>query len=297
MLRTEPRWRQLIHFPGEDSDAIEKKRTKRALQAWRRKMQWVLVGEAADGWRFRCGVLVWNAIVCWYSWWLFGLEYYALLQAILVAIALMAATSALRFVDAKEHWARVPSREQVWNALPPREKVEEWLEIAKEWAIRAWHATTDTGTLAWEELQKCRALGWSPYIQDAKPRLAAWWESVMGRIEKAREEADSLHGEEEQPAGRRKPKGFVDRIAKWWSDATGGGGGGGGSGGEGETWVGISAGSLWTVAHGVREKCLVGSPGNLAEVGCLDRCSSKYKAEATIRHFRNYIVLHYTLLY
>merc|ERR1719229_131703 len=105
----------------------------------------------------------------YYSWWLFSFEYFQLLQAVLVGVFLMAITSLLRLVKAKEIWDRAPSREQVIDALPPREQVEEWLQKAKEYAILAGETSYEFGLQMKKEFELCRDTGFAAYSEDAKP--------------------------------------------------------------------------------------------------------------------------------
>merc|ERR1719401_2473425 len=46
VLRNEPRWREIISFPGEDAAAIESRRTKQALRSFRSKLWWIVMGDS-----------------------------------------------------------------------------------------------------------------------------------------------------------------------------------------------------------------------------------------------------------
>merc|ERR1712137_474327 len=50
VLRNEPRWRQVIQFPGEDASAMESRRTRRALQVWKKKLLWTMFGDKTMEW-------------------------------------------------------------------------------------------------------------------------------------------------------------------------------------------------------------------------------------------------------
>mmetsp|Transcript_144016 Transcript_144016/g.460916 ORF Transcript_144016/g.460916 Transcript_144016/m.460916 type:complete len:543 (-) Transcript_144016:126-1754(-) len=232
VLRTEPRWREVIHFPGEDAAAMEKRRTKRALQVWRTKLTWILVGESSDKWKVRLGVLCWNALMMWYSWWLFSFHYFELIQAILVGILLMALTSSLRLVDHQKVWERLPSRQEVQDALPSREQVEAWLEQAKAFAILAGQMSYDFALLMKEEFEKCRDMGFSVYSEDAKPRFLEWCDTT---VELAKTwyfgdpAADKDEDGEADQKGKKRPQGVANRIARWMEGKTGSGSGGSGA--------------------------------------------------------------------
>lgn len=232
VLRSEPRWREVIHFPGEDASAIESRRTRKALRVWGRKMMWTLIGEYDDGWKFRCGVVAWNCFLMYYSWWLFGFEYFTLLQAVLVSMALMAMTSMLRFIKPKEIWDKLPSREQVQEKLPSREQVEVWIEKAKEYATLAGQCSYDFVLQMRKEFNQCREMGWAAYSEDAKPRLAAWWDRMVDLAKRAYygdpdAEKDGDDNSPTEPRGKKKPRGVADRIARWMAGRTGSSGGGG----------------------------------------------------------------------
>lgn len=164
VLRNEPRWREVIHFPGEDATAMESRRTKRAVQVWRKKLMWIIFGDSSMELKLRWGVRAWNALVLYLSWWLFSFDYFQLLQAILVAVLLMAVTSLFRLIKPKE----------VWSRLPTREEVEEWRQKAKEYAILTMDWLSASAFFLHEELNKFHAVGISAYFEETKPRFAAW---------------------------------------------------------------------------------------------------------------------------
>jgi hypothetical protein len=135
-LRTEPRWREVISFPGEDAVSMERKRTRKAFLAWSKKLLWVIIGDSRSEFKYRWGVRIWNFCLAYFSWWLFNFDYFQSLQAIMISLLFMSVTSLFRSIDPQEDiWEKLPSREQVIEMLPPREKVEEWMEIAKEEAV------------------------------------------------------------------------------------------------------------------------------------------------------------------
>jgi len=234
ILRTEPRWREVIHFPGEDATAMESRRTKRALVVWRRKLVWVMWGDGNDSFKFRWGVRFWNVFVVYYSWWLFGFDYFQLVAAVLVSVALMCLTSLGRSIRPKEDvWDRLPSREEVIEKLPPREKVEEWLQKAKAFAVLAGEWVVNFLILLREEFKKCRSMGISQYYEDALPRLVTWAEETVelartwweGERDGDKDEDDESEKErEERRKARRKPKGVTHKIRQWIADRTGVGG-------------------------------------------------------------------------
>jgi len=228
VLRTEPRWREVIHFPGEDATAMESRRTKRALVVWRRKMVWVLWGDGNDSFKFRWGVRFWNVFVMYYSWWLFGFDNFQLVAAVLVGVSLMCFTSWGRSIKPKEDvWDKLPSREQVIEKLPPREKVEEWLQKAKAYLILAGEWLYNFLLLLREEFKKCRSIGLSPYYDDALPRFVAWAEETVeqtkilwyGEQDGEKDEDEDPPAEEKKP--RKKPKGLANKITQWIADRTG----------------------------------------------------------------------------
>jgi len=172
VLRNEPRWREVMHFPGEDARAIESRRTKRAVQAWRGKLFWIIFGDSSDELKLRWGVRAWNALVLYLSWWLFSFDKFQLLQAILVAVLLMAVTSLFRLISPKEVWSRVPTREEL----------EEWRKKTKEYAESTVEWMGATAFTLHEELNKFHAVGFTAYYEDARPRTAAAWRA--GKAEK-----------------------------------------------------------------------------------------------------------------
>jgi len=115
-LRKEPRWREVIHFPGEDAASMERRRTKKALRVWSKKLQWVVLGDPSAELKHRWGVRAWNGLLAYASWWLFSFDYFQSLQAIMVSLLFMSITSAFRQVDPKEVWEKLPSREQAPRA-------------------------------------------------------------------------------------------------------------------------------------------------------------------------------------
>jgi len=176
VLRTEPRWREIIHFPGEDAASIESRRTKRALKVWGKKLCWVLIGDGSMELRHRLAVFAWNALLLFLSWWLFEFDWFQLLQAVLVGMFLMITTSFFRNITPQDVWNRLPSEQQIRAKLPPREQVEE--RLSKWWEDLRWgaEALKDVGAFLEVEFGKLHAKGFQEYADEARPRLAAWWE-------------------------------------------------------------------------------------------------------------------------
>merc|ERR1719401_714476 len=229
VLRNEPRWREVISFPGEDAAAIESRRTKQALRSFRSKLWWIVMGDSHADALTRWGTRAWNVLLCIYSWWLFGFTKVDALPAMLVALVLMAVSCIFRMVPPKEIWKRLPSKEQVENALPPREKVEDWLEEAWKYIVLAAVWLQTAAVFVMEEVKMMRELGASAYIESAKERFA---ERAAAR--NAAATADDLDDNDVSPVAqpsRKKPPGVANRIAKLIAgrspDAVDSGGGGG----------------------------------------------------------------------
>lgn len=177
VLRTEPRWREIINFPGEDAASMERRRLKKAMGVWRRKFTWVLISDSSSTAKERLGVLCWNAFLVVASWWLFGFNYVDLLPAILVSILLMVLSSLFRGINPKDAWERVPSQKQVQAWLPPEKEVDVYLQ--KGWArlclmVDLTKSCIDQSFVEWD---RCREVGLASYPEDAKTRLAQWWMS------------------------------------------------------------------------------------------------------------------------
>lgn len=206
VLRNEPRWRDVIHFPGEDAKAIESKRTKKALKAWGWRLVWVAISDANAPAKERLGVIVFNMLIFTYCWWLFGFSKADLLPAILVATMLMCCSSILRMVPPKEVWSRIPSKQQVKNALPPREKIEDRLEKAWEYIVLAAEWLQSSTVFLGEEFKSLRELGFDDYSQSAKQRFRE--RAVYSSAVTLEEDFD------DEPKERKKPKGVANKIAK-----------------------------------------------------------------------------------
>eukprot|EP00927_Polykrikos_kofoidii_P071532 TRINITY_DN67794_c0_g1_i1.p1 TRINITY_DN67794_c0_g1~~TRINITY_DN67794_c0_g1_i1.p1 ORF type:complete len:519 (-),score=107.57 TRINITY_DN67794_c0_g1_i1:301-1857(-) len=234
VLRNEPRWREVIHFPGEDATTIESRRTRRALKVWRQKLTWVLIGDSSMLWKHRLGVLAWNSLVLFLSWWLFSFDWFQLIQAILVAVVFMMATSLLRLVDPNDAWNNVPSREQIVKMLPPREKVEMWASFVWGYFCFASDWVFETVFFIREDLYQLSVMGFAEYWEDAKRRFS----QRLDQPKDDKQVIDSDFEEEDLADKKKRPAGVANRIAKLIADrdATGGGrgkGGGGGGGGGG----------------------------------------------------------------
>lgn len=211
VLRTEPRWREAICFPGEDAASMEKKRTRRALRVWRRRLTWVLLGDSAMTLKKRFLVLLWNVLMFILSWWLFSFHMFELLQAILVAVLLMILSSFLRDVDYEEVWSKLPSREEIERRLPPREEVERRLEQAREALCTAAGLAREVSLQAYDEFKALREVGYAAYYEDAKKRLEEWWST---KVEVARSTSEISEDEDEGPVAenRKKRAGIANKI-------------------------------------------------------------------------------------
>lgn len=218
VLRSEPRWREVTFFPGEDAAAMEAKRTRKAFRVWGRKMLWVLLGDSQSELKFRWGVRLWNVFLFVASWWLFGFENFQLLQAILIAVLSMCFTSLFRQVDVVELWAMAPSKEQVQDALPPREKVEEKLEKAWGWICFAYDKACWAYQFLRDEALTARDLGASEYLEDVRRRWQEFSEREPPPL--LEEELD----EEDEPRPKKRSAAVAKSIAKLLADREGAGG-------------------------------------------------------------------------
>jgi hypothetical protein len=179
-LRTEPRWREVISFPGEDAVSMERKRTRKAFLAWSKKLLWVIIGDSRSEFKYRWGVRIWNFCLAYFSWWLFNFDYFQSLQAIMISLLFMSVTSLFRSIDPQEDiWEKLPSREQVIEMLPPREKVEEWMEIAKEEAVMVKEWAKEETVFIREEFRQVQESGFSKYADDAYPRFLEWLDATV----------------------------------------------------------------------------------------------------------------------
>jgi len=231
VLRNEPRWREVIHFPGEDAAGDELRRTKRALNVWRRKLMWVVLGDSTMELKHRWAVRGWNMLLLYLSAWLFSFDKFQSLQAILVALVLMVASSLLRRIQPSDVWDRLPSQKQVEAYLPPHEEVEQTLQRAWESLTLAFESLHTHFLFLHAEFNQLRAMGFSAYFEDAQPRLAAWWALRAERARSASEAAeDDDEGMDRSPSekNKRRSSGVANRIARFMAGKSGGGGGSGG---------------------------------------------------------------------
>jgi len=224
VLRNEPRWREVIHFPGEDAAAIESRRTRRAMRVWRNKLLWVMFGDSSQTMKSRCCVWLWNLFVLASSWWLFNFDKFQLIQAVLVGVVLMVLSSFLRFIDPKDMWERVPSKQQLLHALPPQEKVE--AQAFKAWSHFCFVSDWTFANLLFvrEEVYQCYDIGVSEYSESAKRRF-----SEMAQQPRKGQLIDDEFEEEVSPATQTKKRsqGVANRIHKLIQERDGGGGGSG----------------------------------------------------------------------
>lgn len=210
VLRMEPRWREVIHFPGEDAAAMESRRTRKAFKVWRGKLWWLVFGNANDSPKMRWGARGWNVVVCCYSWWIFGFKYADLLATIIVAFILMLFTSLFRIVPPDELWGRVPSKKQIKSVLPAREKIEDRLELAWKYIVYAAVSLQDATVFLQEEVQVLKEVGGGPYFESFYDRWSERW-AQRGGLATPFEE-DEL--DDDLQKGRKKPKGVASKIAK-----------------------------------------------------------------------------------
>jgi len=220
VLRNDPRWREVINFPGEDAAAIEARRTKRAMQVWRKKLMWVIFGDSTMQPKERVGVLSWNALMILLSWWLFNFDCFQVLQAILIAVVFMAVSSLFRMVsmkDVSDLWNRTPSQKQVWESLPPRQQVEENLQKFWDFVCIVAECTDASLLFINDEFNKLTSMGPAQYGKDVKCQLTAW-------LEKSREEKDDAEiFDDNEGAGSQKKRtgGAANRIARMLAGKSG----------------------------------------------------------------------------
>eukprot|EP00408_Alexandrium_pacificum_P066266 CAMPEP_0171174218 /NCGR_PEP_ID=MMETSP0790-20130122/10615_1 /TAXON_ID=2925 /ORGANISM="Alexandrium catenella, Strain OF101" /LENGTH=618 /DNA_ID=CAMNT_0011639087 /DNA_START=9 /DNA_END=1862 /DNA_ORIENTATION=+ len=229
VLRTEPRWRDVIHFPGEDAKSMESRRMRRALQVWRKKLWWVIMGDSSMEPKLLWGVRAWNACLLYFSWWLFSFNWFELLQAILVAILSMAVTSLARLVKPQDVWERLPSEQQIQEKFPPRERVLEWLQKAWECLQLAAEWLKEVYQFLEEEFDKQRAMGIAAYAEEAKPRLVAWWQAERVRAPVVKDE-DWDEPEGSAAEKKKRSPGMAKTISRLLAGRGAGRGGGVGGG-------------------------------------------------------------------
>merc|ERR1740121_464492 len=117
----------------------------------------------------------------------------------------------------------MPSRQQIWEALPPRERVESWVAQAKEFLQSAAAWIYAEGVFFRDEFVKARAMGLGPYAEEAKPRFQAWatacGEQAYAWYERITN-ANPPEGEDEdepqqRPEKRKKSQGIANRITSF----------------------------------------------------------------------------------
>lgn len=199
VLRTEPRWREVIQFPGEDAARMESRRIKRDMVAWRKKLLWVLVGDSSMGSADRAKVLGWNGSLLVASWALFGFDVLQILQAILVAGVLMIITSNFRSIQLTEVWEKVPSQASVREMLPRKDEVLYDFQRAWDYLGESIDAVDSFFQAVPEEFQQARSQGLQKYLEEVQIRLSSWWAE---RAKKLKEAAAAAAG----PKGRSAPE-------------------------------------------------------------------------------------------
>ncbi|CAK9008061.1 Hypothetical protein SCF082_LOCUS9703, partial [Durusdinium trenchii] len=210
VLRTEPRWREIVNFPGEDAATMERKRLRKAFTVWRRKLLWVLVGDASMVWKHRLAVVAWNFFLFLISWWLFGFQTFELLQAILVSMVLMASSSLPRQMEAAELWQRLPSQADLQSRLPSEQLMEQQLAKAWQKLHTASIMVEELLLAAPDEIQKLRAMGVQSYAQDAKARFDVW--QAIEEPEEAVEELEEEEPNAKDEQRRKKSAAIASKI-------------------------------------------------------------------------------------
>ncbi|CAE7843223.1 unnamed protein product, partial [Symbiodinium necroappetens] len=208
ILRTEPRWRELVNFPGEDAATMERKRLRKAFVVWRCKLTWVLIGDATMILKERCAVLAWNCFLFVASWWLFSFHLFELLQALLVAIVLMMVSSLVRGTDPQTVWARLPSQEDLKSWLPPEDQFE--LHLQKAWARLCGCLSLVEAALdqAPSEAEKLREAGLFAYLTAARDRYDTW-RSLDAEEKEEPEEQEEDHASDSR---RKKSAAIANKI-------------------------------------------------------------------------------------
>jgi len=209
VLAKEPRWREIVSFPGEDAVSMESHRTKQAFKIMGKRMWWMLSGNVKSSWKRRLIVVFGNFAWCTYAWWLFGFRSADVLATMLVAFVLMAFGCIVRVLPHEELVKQLPSRQEVFTKLPPQEKVEDWLEL--RWknivALSMW--SCDTGTFLVDEAKSAKELGVGAYFENAQERYSQ------------RSSNDDLFDDEDiSPSAptRKKTAKIAEKIAKYKAD-------------------------------------------------------------------------------
>merc|ERR1711920_607969 len=91
----------------------------------------VLIDDSSMEVKYRLGVVGWNFFIFTVSWWMFGFDKFQLLQALIVAFMLMAASSVGRRFTHKEILDSLPSKHKVESKFPSRELME--ARLTKTW--------------------------------------------------------------------------------------------------------------------------------------------------------------------
>eukprot|EP00747_Dinoflagellata_sp_TGD_P078306 gnl/TRDRNA2_/TRDRNA2_160002_c0_seq1.p1 gnl/TRDRNA2_/TRDRNA2_160002_c0~~gnl/TRDRNA2_/TRDRNA2_160002_c0_seq1.p1 ORF type:complete len:333 (+),score=53.52 gnl/TRDRNA2_/TRDRNA2_160002_c0_seq1:122-1000(+) len=225
ILRNDPRWRDIIQFPGEDASAMEKRRTARAMRVWRTKLVWVMIGDGTMEAKHRLGVCMWNVLLMFLSWWLFGFDKFQSIQALLVSVVLMCLTSLLRLADWKYYWEHIPTKDKIYERLPPREQVDEWANRAWDFLCLVGEKLQLAAVFSQEEYKKLRAKGSKQYFDEAQTRFYHWWDA---RQAAAAAQAELEREAEDAEAKRRKTAGIASKINKLLEEREEKGTGGGG---------------------------------------------------------------------
>eukprot|EP00931_Biecheleriopsis_adriatica_P100547 TRINITY_DN75832_c0_g1_i1.p1 TRINITY_DN75832_c0_g1~~TRINITY_DN75832_c0_g1_i1.p1 ORF type:complete len:508 (+),score=131.82 TRINITY_DN75832_c0_g1_i1:68-1591(+) len=204
VLSKEPRWREMVNFPGEDAASMERKRLRKNFALGRKKFVWVMIGDSTMELKERLMVLAWNFFLFLACWWLFGFNSFELLQAILVSVVLMMLTSLGRGMQSQDVWKRLPSQEDVRQYLPPEKEVEQRLQRGWGRLCASMDGVQDCLAQAPGEFRKLKADGLAAYAEDAKARFLAW---QSARAEEAAKASAELEEEEDtSPAENAKKK-------------------------------------------------------------------------------------------
>lgn len=216
VLRTEPRWRDQIHFPGEEAGAGE----ARALRASRRKFMWMMFGDGNMTWKVRASVLLWNCFVVFLSWWLFEFDWIQILPTLLVGFVFIGMSAIARLIPPstiEQAWQRVPSRQEIWERCPSQEQLQQWQQQASVYASAAWAWLQTMAVFAREEFEKCRSLGVQAYKEDTFPRIGVWAQETWALYNTPKEEVE----EEDREEKKKKKTTIANRISRLLSSGKG----------------------------------------------------------------------------
>eukprot|EP00435_Cladocopium_sp_Y103_P054294 s824_g17.t1 len=247
VLRTEPRWREIVNFPGEDAatmaawhDLGNTLFLRKAFKVWRRKLLWVLIGDSSMPSKRRLGVVAWNLLLFLLSWWLFGFQTFELLQAILVAIVLMVLTSLVRHMGPEELWQKLPEVSNFCVTSPfyeaeshlsiygaacctaaaqedlqskvPRHQMEQQLQKAWHRLCHASIAVEEILLMLPGEVKQLRSEGLQSYATRTKDRFDLWLATVPEKEEVIDDEEEEEAKEAKDEQKRKKSAAIASKI-------------------------------------------------------------------------------------